>query len=51
MRTRSAAAICGLVSLASLAARPLPDTAGWMHWRGPFETGMAVGDAPLRGVD
>ena len=51
MRARAAAAVVGLVVLLSVAAAPLPDTASWRHWRGPFETGMAVGDAPLQWSD
>jgi outer membrane protein assembly factor BamB len=35
----------------SLAAAPAPQAPGWMQWRGPFGTGMAVGDAPLRWSD
>ena len=51
MHTRSAATLCGLICLLSFAASPVPDTTGWRHWRGPFETGMAIGDAPLRWSD
>jgi outer membrane protein assembly factor BamB len=51
MRARSAATLGGLVGLLSFAATSVPDTTGWKHWRGPFETGMAVGDAPLRWSD
>lgn len=42
--------MCGLFGLASIAAVPAqsPD---WLQWRGPFHTGMAIGDAPLRWSD
>ena len=51
MRDRRALLIgAGFVAI-SLAAAPLPQTAGWRQWRGPFNTGMAVGDAPLRWSD
>lgn len=51
MRERCAVSICGLLAVASLAAAPLPQATGWMQWRGPFNTGMAVGDGPLRWSD
>jgi outer membrane protein assembly factor BamB len=50
MRARTVTAL-GLTILSSVALAPQPDTAGWKHWRGPFETGMAVGDAPLTWSD
>jgi outer membrane protein assembly factor BamB len=37
-----------LLALATFAAAPAAQTSGWMQWRGPHNTGMAVGDAPLR---
>jgi outer membrane protein assembly factor BamB len=44
------AAVCGLFGIATLAglAAQTPD---WRQWRGPFNTGMAVGDAPLTWSD
>ena len=51
MRTRLAAALGGVIGLASIAAAQTPQTTGWRHWRGPFQTGMAVGDAPLEWSD
>jgi outer membrane protein assembly factor BamB len=33
------------------AAGASSQTSGWMQWRGPLNTGMAVGDAPLRWSD
>ena len=39
------------VALAATAAVPVPQAGGWPQWRGPFGTGMAVGDAPLRWSD
>lgn len=50
MRRRVLAAICGLLGIASLAAAPV-QPGDWRQWRGPFNTGMAVGDAPLRWSD
>src|SRR5688572_21329669 len=35
---------------AALASAPVQNRE-WMQWRGPFNTGMAVGDAPLRWSD
>lgn len=35
----------------ALAALPQPATSGWLQWRGPFGTGVAVGDAPVRWSD
>jgi outer membrane protein assembly factor BamB len=47
---RLVAAICG--AFLSLAGRPGgAQTAQWSQWRGPFGTGMAVGDAPSRWSD
>ena len=41
-----------LIALASIAFAPLPQPApGWWQWRGPLNTGMAHGDAPLRWSD
>ena len=39
-----------LIGAVALTAAPL-QTREWMQWRGPFNTGMAVGDAPLRWSD
>lgn len=50
MRHLVRAALCGLLGLASFAAAPL-QSGDWRQWRGPFNTGMAVGDAPLRWSD
>ena len=36
---------------AALAAAPAVQPAGWWQWRGPFNTGMAVGSAPLQWSD
>ena len=41
--------IAALVVASSLA--PASQTSGWMQWRGPLNTGMALGDAPLRWSD
>ena len=30
---------------------PASQSSGWMQWRGPLNTGMAAGDAPLRWTD
>ena len=46
---RRAAAV-GVLASAALGATQAPPQA-WMQWRGPFNTGMAVGDAPLRWSD
>ena len=43
-------AACGVVAVASLAAAPR-QSSDWRQWRGPFNTGMAIGDAPLRWSD
>jgi outer membrane protein assembly factor BamB len=50
MRHVVLAASCGLLGLASLAAAPIQHD-DWWQWRGPFNTGMAIGDAPLRWSD
>lgn len=50
MRRLFQAAACGLLGLASIAATPM-QSQGWRQWRGPFHTGMAIGDAPLRWSD
>jgi outer membrane protein assembly factor BamB len=50
MRTRILSVVCGALALASLAAAP-QSAAGWLQWRGPANSGMAVGDAPLRWSD
>jgi outer membrane protein assembly factor BamB len=42
------AILCCSWSIATLAAAPLPE---WPQWRGPLNTGMAHGDAPLRWDD
>ena len=49
MRTSLAAA--GLTLVFASAAIGQAPSAGWQRWRGPFDTGMAVGDAPLRWSD
>ena len=41
-----AAALLALT--AALSAAPSQTTSHWLEWRGPFGTGVAVGDAPLR---
>lgn len=46
MRRQVTAAVCGVFAVAALAAAP--QAGHWLQWRGPFHTGMAVGDAPLR---
>ena len=51
MQARWGAAICALGAVASLAVAATTQPAGWMQWRGPFGTGMAVGDAPVRWSD
>lgn len=44
--------VTGVVGLlAAGAAVSSAQTAGWTAWRGPFGTGMAQGDAPLRWTD
>jgi outer membrane protein assembly factor BamB len=50
MRNPWMVAACGVLGLASLAAAPR-QTGDWRQWRGPFNTGMAIGDAPLRWSD
>jgi hypothetical protein len=55
MRRRLLTALCGLLgvgtlAVATLAAAPV-QSGQWLQWRGPFHTGMAVGDAPLRWSD
>lgn len=37
--------------VAALAAHVPPQSTGWMQWRGPLNTGMATGNAPLRWSD
>jgi outer membrane protein assembly factor BamB len=45
-------AVTGVIVLvAASAAASHKQPAGWMAWRGPFGTGMAHGDAPLRWSD
>ena len=47
--------LSALLSLTSIGARPIGNTlsgdADWPRWRGPFETGMARGDAPTTWSD
>jgi outer membrane protein assembly factor BamB len=50
MRRPFLAAVCGLLGFASTAAAPV-QSQDWRQWRGPFHTGMAIGDAPLRWGD
>ncbi len=50
MRRCVLAAVCGLLGMASFAAAPR-QSGDWPQWRGPFNTGMAVGDAPLHWSD
>jgi outer membrane protein assembly factor BamB len=50
MRRLTLAAACGLLCAATFAAAPAR-VDDWRQWRGPFNTGMAVGDAPLRWSD
>ena len=40
----------GVLATATLGAAQAPSQS-WMQWRGPFNTGMAAGDAPLRWSD
>lgn len=51
MPARSIAWVSALLGVAALAAAPEAQTSGWMQWRGPHNTGMAVGDAPLHWSD
>src|SRR5688500_15418291 len=50
MRRAWSATACGILVIASLAAAP-HQPSDWRQWRGPFNTGMAIGDAPLRWSD
>jgi len=50
MRRPFLTAACGVLAMASIAAMPV-QPGGWHQWRGPFQTGMAAGDAPLRWSD
>lgn len=40
-----------LALFASFVVAHAPQPGNWLQWRGPFNTGMAVGDAPLRWSD
>jgi outer membrane protein assembly factor BamB len=51
MRERWIGWTCAWIGLASIAAAPVPQASTWMQWRGPSNTGMAVGDAPLQWSD
>jgi outer membrane protein assembly factor BamB len=55
MRNKLPAAASGLLGVAALVVATLaastPQQGHWLQWRGPFHTGMAVGDAPLRWSD
>jgi outer membrane protein assembly factor BamB len=50
MRNWTRALAIGALATATAGATQAPRQA-WMQWRGPFNTGMAVGDAPLRWSD
>ncbi len=50
MRDRWTLLAVGVLCVATLATARA-QTGGWTEWRGPFDTGMAVGDAPLRWSD
>lgn len=46
--------LAGVSAAVGLVAAPAPlsqPSTGWLQWRGPFGTGVAVGDAPLRWSD
>jgi outer membrane protein assembly factor BamB len=43
--------ILGALLCCAFAPRPQAPPDGWMQWRGPFNTGMAESDAPLRWSD
>src|SRR4030095_496212 len=54
MKTRALLFVGILFSIGligSLRARPSTSEADWPRWRGPFETGMARGDAPTTWSD
>ena len=51
MRTLGVFLIGSALSLAAIVAPARQKSAGWMQWRGPLNTGMAAGDAPLRWSD
>ena len=40
-----------LASCLAMVAVSGAEASDWMRWRGPFRTGMAVGDAPLQWDD
>ncbi len=54
MQRNTRSSLCALlginIALATVAAAPV-QSGHWLQWRGPFHTGMAVGDAPLRWSD
>jgi outer membrane protein assembly factor BamB len=51
MRAFLVTGILGFGLITALKARPSTSEADWPRWRGPFETGMARGDAPTTWSD
>jgi outer membrane protein assembly factor BamB len=51
MTTRLLTLLVGALLGVSAFVAAAPQSSGWHQWRGPFNTGMAVGDAPLRWSD